>query len=256
MEELSDVNILRASAYESKLATVPAGHLTLSLESVGYINRNTLARFLREDGLPAKEVEAGLEFFDRLMRKITNAVTAGYSVDTDWFRAAVSLSGTVPVERLGHHALPGEVEVHLNLLPDKRLRDEIVSTPVLIRKIIASNAPVIQVIMDAVSETPDVVFIGEMAEIRGLNIAVQGNKVDEIGVFFTSADGSKTIHVPAGRCKPNTAGLVQFVAPPTLSAGQWTVRLATQTTGRKGVYTQDVREDVYAKQITVEAFTP
>jgi hypothetical protein len=252
MEELSNINILRAVAHESKLETVPDGHLTLSHETIGHVDRNALVRLLEEDGVDLKEIENGLTFFDTLMRKTTDIALAGYSVDTEWFRTSIILSGIVPVERLGHNAHPGEVEIRLNLTPDKRLREEIVNTPVFIRKNIASNAPVIQSVMDALSETSDTVIIGEMVEIRGLNIAVQGNKPNEIGVFFTSADETQTVHVPANKCKPNTASLVQFVAPSTLTPGQWTVRLATQTTGKKGVYTQEVREDAYAKPITVQ----
>jgi hypothetical protein len=251
MEELSNINILRASAYESKLSTIPDGRLTLAHETVGHVNRSALVRLLEEDGVDPKEIENGLAFFDRLMRKTTDVALAGYNVDTSWFRVSITLSGVVPVERLGHNAQPGEVEIRLNLTPDKRLREEVINTPVFIRKNIASNAPVIQNVMDALSETPDTVVVGEMAEIRGLNIAVQGDKTDEVGIFFTSADETETVHIPASKCKPNTPGLVQFVAPTTLTPGQWTVRLATQTTGRKGVYTQDVREDVYAKPITI-----
>jgi hypothetical protein len=252
MEELSNINILRASAYESKLSTIPDGHLTLSHETVGHVDRNALVRLLAEDGVDPKKIEDGLSFFDTLMRKTTDVALAGYSVDTNWFRVSITLSGVVPVERLGHNAHPGEVEIRLSLAPDKRLREEIVNTPVFIRKNIASNAPVIQSIADALSETYDTIIVGEMVEIRGLNIAVQGNKTDEIGVFFTSSDETETVHVRANKCKPNTASLVQFVAPATLTPGQWTVRLATQTTGRKSLYTQEVREDTYAKPITVD----
>ncbi|MDR1400182.1 MAG: DUF4469 domain-containing protein [Treponema sp.] len=253
MEELSSINILRASAYESKLSTIPEGHLTLSHETVGYVNRSALARLLEEDGVDPKDIDNGLTFFDRLMRKAADVALGGYGVDMDWFRMSIALSGTVPIERLGHHAQSGEVEIRLNLTPNKRLRDEVVNTPVFIRKNIASNAPVIQSIMDALSETIDMVIIGEMVEIHGLNIAVMGDKANEIGIFFTSADETQTIHIPANKCKPNRAGLVQFVAPLSLSPGQWSVRLATQTTGRKGVYTQEVREDTYAKPITVKS---
>jgi hypothetical protein len=252
MEELGNINILRAVAHESKLETVPDGHLTLSHELIGHVDRNALVRLLEEDGVDLKEIENGLKFFDVLMRKTTDIALAGYSVDTNWFRAAITLSGIVPVERLGHNAHPGEVEIRLNLTPDKRLREEVVNTAVSIRKNIASNAPVIQSVMDALSETPDTIAVGEMVEIRGLNIGVYGDKINEIGVFFTSSDETQTIHIPANKCKPNTASLVQFIAPSTLTPGQWTVRLATQTTGRKGVYTQEIREDEYAKPITVD----
>jgi hypothetical protein len=253
MEELGNINILRAVAHESKLETVPDGHLTLSHELIGHVDRNALVRLLEEDGVDHKEIENGLTFFDILMRKTADIALAGYSVDTSWFRASITLSGIVPVERLGHNAHPGEVEIRLNLTPDKRIREEIVNTPVAIRKNIASNAPIIQSVMDALSETSDTITVGEMVEIRGLNIGVYGDKTAEIGVFFTSEDETKTVHIPAGKCKPNTASLVQFVAPPTLTPGQWTVKLATQITGKKGVYTQEVREDIYTKPITVEA---
>jgi hypothetical protein len=99
-----------------------------------------------------------------------------------------------------------------------------------------------------------------MVAIHGLNVAVEGDRLGEIGVFFTptasgpagGSAGGPAIHIPAGKFSPNTAGHVQFALPAAVTPGEWTVRLATQTSGtNKGRFTKDVRSCSYPKPVQV-----
>jgi hypothetical protein len=45
---------------------------------------------------------------------------------------------------------------------------------------------------------------------------------------------------------------VQFVLPAAVTAGEWMVKLATQATKNKEVFTKEVRESVYPYPVTVK----
>jgi hypothetical protein len=117
---------------------------------------------------------------------------------------------------------------------------------------ISSGAPVIQSVMNPTVGTPDTLNVGDMVVINGLNVAIEGEKTDEIGVFFTPTSGGASVHVPAGKFSPNTASRVQFVLPAGVTAGEWTVRLATQTSsGNKAHIIKDVRSSTYETPVQV-----
>jgi hypothetical protein len=50
--------------------------------------------------------------------------------------------------------------------------------------------------MNPIVGTPDTVNAGDMVVINRLNIAIEGDKVSEIGVFFTPTSGGTSVHIP------------------------------------------------------------
>jgi uncharacterized Zn-binding protein involved in type VI secretion len=245
------INILRAIAHETHLPTVPDGHLTLSHEVTGVLTTAQLREVMIRDGIQFENVN-GFEFHEAFMKKVMELVMEGYRVQGDWIHAAIGLSGTVPPDRLGHNAHADEVRIRVNFNLGKRSREMVEHIQVAIHEHISSGAPVIQSIMNPTVGTPDTVNVGDMVVINGLNIAVEGDKTAEIGVFFTPVSGGADVHIPAGKFAPNTASHVQFVLPAAVSAGEWTVRLATQTSGRsKSQTTKDVRSSTYEVPVQV-----
>jgi len=244
------INIMRARAHESGLPTIEAGHLTLSHELVGKIDKETLKIIFEDERIPYQNVD-GFIFFDTLMERIIALIKSGYSVQTDWLHAYISLSGTVPPERLGHHALPGEVAIKANFNMGKKARELVNTLTIEIDDHVSSSAPVIQSVTNPTEKVPNTLNQREMAEIRGLNVMIAGDRPDLIGVFFTPAYGGDTIHVPYSKFSPNTAGHIQFVLPAGITAGFWTVKLVTQTDNHRGKWTQTVREDTYGTQVEV-----
>jgi hypothetical protein len=161
----------------------------------------------------------------------------------------------VPIERLGHNAHPGEVKIKVNFNLGKNSRDMIDHMQVGIHPTLSSGAPVIQSITNPTNvSAPEALELGGMVVINGLNVAIEGDKPDEIGVFFTDSAGGGSateVHIPARKCSPNTPSMVQFVLPPEVTRGVWTVRLATQTSGAKGRFVKEVRSFTYASPVAV-----
>ncbi|GAB6393356.1 MAG: DUF4469 domain-containing protein [Treponematales bacterium] len=253
IQTIEGVNIIRAIPHRSKLPTVPEGSYTLSHEIVGTVDRAALERLMAESGLTEDAVREGFRFFDLCMKKVVELAVAGYSVDTDWFRAALTLSGVVPAARLGHNAHHGEVTVKVNLIEDKRARELAEASPVFVHDSESSGAPVIHDVRDATGGAADTLTLGGMAAVRGLNLAVRGEQTDAIGVYFTPAGGGAAVRVPPEKCSPNTPSLVQFVTPAALTPGQWTVKVATRFLSGGSKFAAEVREGVYEKPITISA---
>ena len=135
----------------------------------------------------------------------------------------------------------------------KRAREMVGGLQVFIHDHISTGEPVIQSITDPTEEVLNELNVREMALIKGLNISVQGDLSDQIGVFFTPAGGGAAVHIPAGKFSPNTPSSVQFVLPAAVTAGEWMVKLATQATGHKEVFTKEVREGFYPVPVLVKA---
>ncbi|MDR3276721.1 MAG: DUF4469 domain-containing protein, partial [Treponema sp.] len=152
-----------------------------------------------------------------------------------------------------------EVTVKVNFNLGKNSRDMVERLQVAIHESVSSGAPVIQSVTNPTVGTPDTVNAGDMVVIHGLNVAVEGDQTADIGVFFTplaggpagGTGGGSAIHIPAGKFSPNTPGQVQFALPAAVTPGEWTVRLATQTTGRKGQFVKEARSFTYATPVQV-----
>jgi hypothetical protein len=199
------------------------------------------------DGIPYENVN-GFEFHDAFMKKVME----GYCMQGDWIHAAIGLSGTVPPERLGHNAHAGEVKIHVNFNLGKHSRELVEHLQVAIHEHISSSAPVIQSVMNPTEGVPDTLNVGDMVVINGLNVVIVGDKPDEIGVFFTPATGGASVYIPAGKFAPNSANHVQFVLPAAVTAGEWTVRLATQALGgNKSHIIKDARSSTYDVPVQV-----
>ncbi|GAB6392221.1 MAG: DUF4469 domain-containing protein [Treponematales bacterium] len=223
LETIESVNILRAIPHDTRLPGVPEGWFTLRHELVGAVDREALTRFMRESGWSAEDARRGWDFHDALMRKMYESVLAGYAVDDGWARWSVGLSGTVPAER------------------------------VLVHDAVASNAPALRVVADALSETQDTLYIGRMAELRGDHLVIAGPDAGAVGVFFTPEGGGQAVHIPGADCKPNEPATVRFVVPAAVTAGQYRVSLATRWTKHKNKFTDEARTSVYGRVVTVSA---
>jgi hypothetical protein len=247
------VNILRAVPHDSHLPGVPEGWFTLRHELVGAVDREALARFMRESGWNEEDARRGWDFHDAVMRKMYESVLAGYSVDDGWARWSVGISGTVPAERLGHYAHSDEVKTGVNINPSGEGQKMISSARVLVHDAVASTAPALRVVADALSETQDTLYIGRMAELRGDHLVIAGPDAGAVGVFFTPEGGGQAVHIPGADCKPNEPSTVRFVVPAAVTEGQYRVSLATRWSQGHGKFTDEVRTSVYGRVVTVSA---
>jgi hypothetical protein len=90
-----------------------------------------------------------------------------------------------------------------------------------------------------------------MALIQGLRIAVRGDKLDDIGVYFTSTVSADVIRIVPAQLSPNLPGKLQFVLPPAIFHAPWKVKVVTQFSGNKTAFTKEVREYEYPNPIQV-----
>jgi hypothetical protein len=253
LETIESVNILRAIPHDTRLPGVPEGWFTLRHELVGSVDRGALERFMRESGWSAEDARRGWDFHDAVMRKMYESVLAGYAVDDGWARWSVGISGTVPAERLGHYAREGEVKTGVNINPSGEGQKMITGARVLVHDSVASNAPALRVVADALTEAADTLYTGRMAELRGDHLVIAGPDAGAVGVFFTPEGGGQAVHIPGADCKPNEPSLVRFVVPASVTPGQYRVSLASRWAGRKDKFTAELRTGVHERVVTVSA---
>jgi hypothetical protein len=141
----------------------------------------------------------------------------------------------------------------MNFVQGEYAREDLKDLTVSVAEQPAPTGPVIQAVTNPVAGVPDTLNTGAMALLQGLRLAVRGTaeKADETGVYFTSADGTVEVRIPAGHLSPNLPKKLQFVLPAEVTAGDWRVKVATQSTSNAGFFTKDVREYVYPNTVTV-----
>jgi hypothetical protein len=112
---------------------------------------------------------------------------------------------------------------------------------------------VIQVVTNPVTGLPDRLNAGAMVLIQGMRLAVRGTeeKEGEIGVYFTPSGGTDAVRIPANQLSPNMPKKLQFVLPSGVTAGEWRVKVVTQSTSSVDRFTKDVREYEYPNTVIV-----
>ena len=195
---------------------------------------------------------SGEVFIDQFFEECALALNEGYNISTSLFRTMISIKGVIEASQLGRTISSDTVDMKANFSGGKLLADFGKGVQISIAKNPVSGAPLLQKVMNPTVKKSDTLNIGGMALIEGLNIAVRGEKTDEIGVFFTRVDNeSITVHIPADKLYPNTPSKLQFVLPPTITAGEWRVAVATQSGGKNGKFSEAVRTGEYSMPVTV-----
>ncbi|MDR2774573.1 MAG: DUF4469 domain-containing protein [Tannerella sp.] len=205
--------------------------------------------------LKAKEIATenvnGLAFVRLFLLECALAVGEGHSVVTGLFHATLGFNGVVYTKDLGHNVPAEQMNAHIALTQGECAREAIRNLTVSVVEQPAPTGPVIQGVTNPVAGLPDTLNVGAMVLIQGMRLAVKGDRMDEIGVYFTAADGTDEVRIPAGQLSPNTPTRLQFVLPPGVTPGKWRVKVATQSTSNAGKYTKDIREYEYPDTITV-----
>ncbi|MDR1155574.1 MAG: DUF4469 domain-containing protein [Bacteroidales bacterium] len=241
-------------------ATAHLNELTKEVTSDYYLRPNLLGT-LREDDiirrLKKKEIATenvnGKAFLQVFQRECAEAVSEGYNVITGLFHATIGISGAVHTQDLGRHLPAGKVNARMTFTQGEYAREALKNMTISVAEQPAPTGPVIQAVTNPVAGLPDTLNTGAMALLQGMRIAVRGEKdrEGEIGVYFTSIDGTVEVHIPAGQLSPNTPKKLQFVLPAGVTPGEWRVKVATQSLSKALSFTKDVREYEYPNMITV-----
>jgi hypothetical protein len=179
------------------------------------------------------------------------AVCEGYNVVTELFHASIGTNGAILAQDLGHTISSDKLDVRVNFTQSAATRAAIADTQVYVEEQPAAKGPDVQLVTNPIYNEPNVLNTGGMVLVQGLRIAVRGSKTDEIGVFFTSEDGTAEVRVPAEHLSPNKPKCLQFVLPADVFEGNWWLTVKTQTTPSSTNFTKEVRESRYPFLIQV-----
>ena len=219
-------------------------------QAIGTLTTVDIIRRLENKQIATHNVN-GPAFIALFHEECIQAACEGYNVKTDLCHIRIGIHGIVYAQDLGHHLSAEQVDVRLNMVQSPEARSAVKYLTVHVAEQPAPTGPVIQTIWNPVRKEPDTLNAGAMVLIQGLRIAVRGELTDEIGVYFTSADGGTTIRIPAEELSPNMPTKLQFVLPATVTPGEWTVAVVTQTAGNSSVFAKNVRRNDYQNIVTV-----
>jgi hypothetical protein len=194
----------------------------------------------------------GEAFVDLVFDEIANATLEGHNVVTRLFHTSLGFNGVVHAQELGHNIPAEQVHVRMLLAQSVEVRELVKASTVHVGEQPAPTGPVIQAVTNPVSGEMDSLNTGAMVLVRGLRMAVRGEKIDEIGVYFNAFDNPAVeVRVPAEQISPNSPSKLQFVLPPNVYAGQWKVTVRTQASSNKSQFVKEVRAYEYPNVITV-----
>jgi hypothetical protein len=239
-------------------ATAHVNELTKDVTTNYYLLPNLLDTLTLDDivqRLKKKEIATenvnGKAFVQLYERECAEAVSQGHNVVTGLFHATIGFNGVVYARDLGHHVPATQVHSRMNFVQGEYAREAMKDLSVSVSEKPAPTGPVIQSVTNPVIGTPDTVNTGAMVLLQGMRLAVKGDKIDQIGVYFTTPDGTTELRIPANQLSPNQPAKLQFVLPAGVTPGQWHVRVATQALSKSRTFTKEVREYKYPNVITV-----
>ena len=225
--------------------------LFLNHRSLGLLTTADILNRLTTRNISITNV-SGEVYIDQFFEECALALNEGYNISTALFRTMISIKGVIESSQLGHTISSDTVDMRINFEKGRLLANFGRGVEISIAKNPVSGAPLIQKICNPTVKIANLLNIAGMALIEGLNIAVRGDKADEIGVFFTRVDNEAiVVYIPADKLYPNTPSKLQFVLPPTITAGEWRVAVATQAGNRNGFFSETVRRGEYTQIVNV-----
>jgi hypothetical protein len=172
----------------------------------------------------------------------------GFSVNTGWFTASVHIRGVFnspqePFKSEKHTVL---FEFHQGSL----LRKELETVTVEIVGVADAGLLIAQVVDVKTGSVNDQLTPNRNLRIAGHKLKLAGDK-PEVGVYFTSTDGSSRVQVdPTDVVTNNPSELVIVI--PELAAGEYRLEVTTQFTGATNKFLNEPRTAVFDKVLTVQ----
>ncbi|MDR1601192.1 MAG: DUF4469 domain-containing protein [Tannerella sp.] len=241
---------IKAIAYLNELTKDEPNDYYLRPDILGTLYDDDIILRLKKKEIATENVN-GKAFVQAFHRECAEAVNGGHNVVTGLFHATPGFNGVVHARDLGHNVPAGQVNACINFTQGEYAREALKDLTISVAEQPAPTGPVIQAVTNPVIGLADTLNTGAMILIQGMRLAVKGDRADEIGVYFTSVDGTASVRIPAGQLSPNTPTKLQFVLPADVKTGEWKVKVATQSTRNAGKFTKDVREYEYPNIITV-----
>jgi hypothetical protein len=244
------MTVLKTIAYFNELTKEVKNDLFLKPVVLGTLYDRDIFVRLEKKQIATQNVN-GPAFVRLFLDECQLALLEGYHVITSLFHGSIGVNGVVYAHNLGHNLPAGQVETSLRFVQSAEARKAARELTVHVNEQPAPAGPVIQNITNPTANIPNTLNAGGMALVQGLRIAIRGEQTDDLGLFFTPADGGDTVHVPQSQFAPNTPTRLQFVLPPSVTPGEWRVSIATQATGSSSSLTKDIRTYDYPEILTV-----
>ena len=171
--------------------------------------------------------------------KIARILT-GCTVDDGITRCWLSLSGTFNTQNDSYST--ERHSLSLTSTVSSKVKDILQKvTPVIRRG--NSIVPVITEVFDLETKGSEVLTRNGFLEIKGTNIAVQGQN-EEVGLYFVNTeDESKNVKLGAEKLGRNTSGSLCCVVPSELEEGTYRLMIRTQSLSGK-VLSKEIKECV------------
>ena len=244
------MNDFYAEGQLDKLNPDDSDKLFLRFKSRGTLYTQDILRKMEARNRSTVNV-SGAEFINQFFEECTLATNEGYTVITTYFKSKVSIRGKVKLSKLGHTISTEDVTVKVNLEAGKSLDNFGQDRNIKIGKNLVSADPKVQKVQNPLILQPNELTSGGMVLIQGLNIAVRGDALDEIGIFYEDIEDGIVIRIPAEHIFPNTSTKLQHLLPATIRPGMYKVRVATQSGSRNGYTTRNIRTGEYEQLVAV-----
>ncbi|MDR1678201.1 MAG: DUF4469 domain-containing protein [Prevotellaceae bacterium] len=240
---------IKATAHQNELTKEVTNDYYLRPQVLGTLYLPDIIRRMENKQIATLNVN-GEAFVKLVFAECIAAICEGYNVVTDLFQASISIEGSILSNRLGHSIPAEEVLLRINLTQGTAAREAVSRLTVSVAEQPAPTGPIIQSVMNPTRQEPDSLNVGQMVLIQGMRLAVKGDKTEEIGVYFTKAGSEDSIRITAAELSPNSPTKLQFVLPPAVTAGEWTLRVITQGSSG-GKFTKETRTAAYPNSILV-----
>ncbi|MDR1601984.1 MAG: DUF4469 domain-containing protein [Tannerella sp.] len=244
------MSTIKAIAHLNELTKDVTDDYYLRPDILGTLRDDDIILRLKKKEIATENVN-GKAFVQTFHRECAEAVNEGHNVVTGLFHSTLGFNGPVRAKDLGHNVPAGQVNARMNFTQGEYAREALNDLTISVAEQPAPTGPVIQAVTNPTVGLADTLDTGAMALVQGMRLAVRGEKTNEIGVYFTSVDGTASVRIPAGQLSPNTPTRLQFVLPADVKPGEWRVKVATQALAKARTFTKDVREYEYPNIITV-----
>jgi len=246
------MSTIKGIAYPNELTKDVLNDYYVLHEPVGTLTEADIIRRLERKQIATNNVN-GPAFIKTFHNECILAASEGYKVHTSLCYISIGIKGVVFKHQLGRKIPADQLNVRMNCAQSAEARRAIKNISVQVAEQSAATGPVVQSVENPLRREAGKLNVGAMVLIQGMRLAIQGDRKDEIGVFFTKADDeSVVVRVPEEHLSPNTPSRLQFVLPAAVTPGEWYVAVASQFAGSNKKFTANVRRNEFFDPVVVE----
>jgi len=243
---MANLHTIKAQLYDNVL-TPNANDFMARVQSERSLNVKDVCRAATTRGgadIPAAAMEHAVELF---LKEMGYSLCDGFSVNTGWFTASVSIKGVFdsPVEKFN----AAKHTVMFDFNQGSLLRKELAAVTVEITGVADTSAYIAQVVDVKTGSVNDLITVGRNLKITGSKIKIAGNNPTN-GIYFVDNVTNESIKVDATDIVTNNPSELIIIIPP-LTLGEYRIEIVTQYSSSNAVL-KEPRTAVFDKPLTVQ----